>query len=379
MKRYAKLLLGTAIALCAVDNAAGQVRVGISLPMTGPLAFYGVQIKSGVDQAIDDLNERGGVLGTPIELLTYDDQCDVKQGLRIAERLVKVDKVAFVIGPACSSVALAVVPVLGSSPKLVVDILSSAVASALTENGYSNIFRIVPRADRQGPIVSAYLQRIRGYNIAILNDGTPYATEIDTALRRAWPNLETDTKFQGRYSFAQSDFAPLIAQLRASDIKVVYVAGLPTGLGNLVREARAEHLPALFVASEMAWSPQLWSIAGESTNGILFTFFPDPSRNSQTAPVVARMRQKGREPSVNGLYAYAAVQAWGQAVTTAGTFDAEKVASMLHDRPLETVVGSVAFDSKGDVKELEYVFYRWQQGRITQMNDRPPPPPPPPE
>ena len=147
-----------------------------------------------------------------------------------------------------------------------------------------------------------------------------------------------DTKFQGRYSPGETDFAPLIAQLHANDAKVVYVAGISNGLGKLLVAARSQNYRPLFVASEQAWSQDLWTIAGESADGVLFTFFPDPARNAQTAPVVARMRQQRREPSVPGLYTYAAVQVLTQAAAIAGSIDVPKITGALHEGRFNTVI-----------------------------------------
>jgi branched-chain amino acid transport system substrate-binding protein len=172
----------------------------------------------------------------------------------------------------------------------------------------------VPNADRQAPIVSEYLQQIKEYNVAILNDQTPYANEIRNALQRAWPEVDAQIKFQDGYSASQSDYSPVIEKLKESDVKVVYVMGTPSGVANLVRQARAQGLQSLFIASEAGASPLLWSTAGESANGMLVNFFPDPSRNDQTTPIVSRMRENGRQPSVYGLYAYAAVQTLSKAM-----------------------------------------------------------------
>jgi len=369
--------LGLTLALYALDGAVGQVRVGVSLPMTGPAAVYGLQILPALQQAADDLNQQGGVLSKPIELVASDDSCDPRMALPKVQRLVEEKHVALMIGPACSAVALATLPYLGTENR-VINMLS-AVASALTERGSSTVFRIVPRAELQGPIASTYLQSIKGdYNVAVLNDQTPYAGEITGALRRAWPKLDAETKFQGTYSLGQVDFTPLIQQLRSSDIKVVYVAGTPFGLGNLVLQARAQGLQSLVVGSDAAASPLFGTAARESANGTMVNFFPDPSKNPQSQPILGRMREKGRPPSVIGLYAYAALQAWAKAATSAGTFEVDKVSAALHSQQIATVIGPVAFDARGEVREVDYTFYQWRDQTIVEVNHRPPPPPPPP-
>lgn len=369
--------LGAALAFCAFDDVVAQVRVGVSLPMTGPFAVYGQQILPALQQAFDDLNGQGGVLGKPIEPVVIDDRCDPAIALNKAQELVERDHIALMIGPACSSAALATLPYLGVENRAI--IMLSAVASVLTERGSSNVFRIVPKAALQGPIVSTYLQRIKGdYNVAVLNDQTPYAGEITDALRRAWPNLDAETKFQAKYSIGQADFTPLIQQLRSSDIAVVYVAGGPVGLGSLILQARAEGLQSLFVGSDTAASPIFGSAARESANGTLATFFPDPNKTPESQQILGRMREKGRPPSVIGLYAYAALQAWAKAATSVGTFDVDRVSAALHSQQFATTIGPVAFDAKGDVREIDYTFYQWHDQTITEVNHRPPPPPPPP-
>jgi branched-chain amino acid transport system substrate-binding protein len=197
-------------------------------------------------------------------------------------------------------------------------------------------------------------------------------------LEKTWPTVNSDTKFQAEYSVTQTDFIPIIQQLRAANIKVVYVTGNPLGLGNFVRQARTAGLQALFVASDTAESQQFKDTARDDSNGTLFTFYPDPSRNPRAEAIAKKMQESGRPPSVRGLYAYAALQTWTQAVTKAGRFDAQTVASTLHAQSLDTIIGPVAFDQKGNIRELGYTFYQWQDGRAGEMNHRPPPPPPPP-
>ncbi len=362
----------------ALGGALGQVRVALSVPMTGPLAFYGAQVEPAVRQAVDDLNQQGGVRGQPIDLIVSDDRCDPATALRQVQRSVEVDHASLVIGPICSLAAAATLQYLGTGNRTI-NILTSPSPSALTESGYSNLFRIVPRGELQGRVASTYLQSIRGnYNVAVLQDDTPYANEIIGALRRAWPNLDFATRYQSTYSVAQTDFTPIIERLRTSDIKVVYVAGVSFAMGSLIRQARAQGLQSLFVGSDTAALPPLLAVAGESVNGTLFNFFPDPTQIAQNQPILARMTQRGRQPSVYGLYAYAALQVWAKAATIAESVDPQRVASELHSRRLDTVIGSVAFDARGDVREVDYTFYEWREQRIVQLNHRPPPPPPPP-
>jgi len=92
------------------------------------------------------------------------------------------------------------------------------------------------------------------------------------------------------------------------------------------------------------------------------SFNPDPRTKPEAADAVRRIRAKGFEPEGLTLYSYAAVQALIDAVKQSGSFDVVKTASALHTGKFETVVGTIAFDSKGDVTDPDYILYRWSKG-----------------
>ena len=75
-----------------------------------------------------------------------------------------------------------------------------------------------------------------------------------------------------------------------------------------------------------------------------------------------RFRAQGYEPEGYTLYSYGAVQAWADAVRRAGSVDTVKVVRQLKDKPFETVLGTIAFDHKGDVTNPGYVVYQWNDG-----------------
>jgi branched-chain amino acid transport system substrate-binding protein len=78
---------------------------------------------------------------------------------------------------------------------------------------------------------------------------------------------------------------------------------------------------------------------------------------------------KGYKPEGYTLYTYGAIQAWAQAATKAGTTDFEPVTKELKSGDsFDTVLGSISFDSKGDVAAPGYVFYKWENGTYDYAN-----------
>src|SRR5947207_3972402 len=81
------------------------ILVGVAGPMSGPFAFIGEQMKRGGQQAIDDLNAKGGVLGKKLKLAVVDDGCDAQRASGVATQLVQ-QKAALVVGHFCSDASI---------------------------------------------------------------------------------------------------------------------------------------------------------------------------------------------------------------------------------------------------------------------------------
>ena len=111
---------------------------------------------------------------------------------------------------------------------------------------------------------------------------------------------------------------------------------------------------------------EYWAITGDTGQGTLMTFSPDPRKNEAAAPVVAEFEAAGYDPEGYTLYTYAAIQVWAQAVEKAGSTDLEAVIEQLNGNQFDTVLGPIAFDDKGDVKGAAYVMYEWDNGEYVE-------------
>ncbi len=90
----------------------------------------------------------------------------------------------------------------------------------------------------------------------------------------------------------------------------------------------------------------------------LMTLFPNPANRPAAKEVLAKFRAKGIDPAGYALDAYAATQILKQAVDRAGTLDTRRVAETMHSGvPFKRVLGEIAFDQKGDIKQLGFVPY----------------------
>ena len=357
------LLAGLAMAALSPAPAAAQVTVGVAVPRTGPYVAVGEQVLRGVQAAARDANQKGGIDGQTIVLDVQDDSCDSNQAVAVANHYVN-SGVRLVVGHVCSNASLAASDVYAAHG--IVMITAASVAAKLTDRSLPTIFRVCGRDDDQAKLSAAILaERFRDRKIAILNDLSPASRQLAAAtkdnLNRIGVNEAVSTAFQA----SDADDAALADRLKAAGIEVVYYGGDAQEMGRLVRIAAERGFrPQWFGTSAIA-TPEFAKIAGGASNGVLMTFYLDPSRKPEAQGVVAAFKAQGVEADGSMIYGYAALQALVEAGRFARSTEPAAIAKALHGERFDTVLGTVGFDAKGDITAQGYVLYVWRDGNFT--------------
>src|SRR6516165_8702599 len=112
LRTFATSALLVLLSVTAPANAADALRIGLSVSLTGPTAPAGKQVLAGLEIWRDDVNQKGGLLGRPVELVYYDDQGNPANAPGIYEKLMGIDKVDLLIGPYSTNVIAAAMPAI---------------------------------------------------------------------------------------------------------------------------------------------------------------------------------------------------------------------------------------------------------------------------
>jgi branched-chain amino acid transport system substrate-binding protein len=359
------------LVLCALLPAAAQADIDIALvgPMTGTDASFGEQFRDGATQAVEDINQAGGVLGQKLKLTIHDDACDPKQAVAVANQLASTPP-AVVIGHYCSGSSIPASDVYADEGILM--ITPGSTNPRLTEAGHWNVFRICGRDDQQGALAGQDLIKLfPGKKIAIVDDRQTYSQGLADETRKTLNAGGVKEAMDDTVTPGEKDYSALVAKLKLDQIDVLYYAGYPVEAGSIVRQMRAQGLATVMVSGDAMVSRDFWAITGAAGDGTMMTFSPDPTRDPNNAAILARMKAAGRLTDGYPLFAYAAIQAWAQSAAKAGGLDPRKVADQLHAGTFDTTRGTIRFDPKGDVIGSNYVLYRWHDGRYDELAPQP--------
>ena len=157
-------------------NSTDPIRIGFICPFSGSSQDFGGSARLGAELAVKEINEVGGYLGRPIELLARDDQANPDVGRRVAEELVLKDKVDFTVGFCNTGVALKSLDFFEAQQHLLlIPVATGSVLTAKTPAADSFVFRLSARDTLQAAIlVEELVEKRKVTKIALLADSTGY-------------------------------------------------------------------------------------------------------------------------------------------------------------------------------------------------------------
>ncbi|QSP95033.1 branched-chain amino acid ABC transporter substrate-binding protein [Marinobacter salinisoli] len=370
MKTSVKKLVtavSASVALMGAGQAAAEIQIGIAGPMTGPVAQYGDMQFSGARMAIEQINANGGVMGEQLVAVEYDDVCDPKQAVTVANSMVN-DGVQFVIGHLCSSSTQPASDIYEDEGILM--ITPASTSPDITERGYELVFRTIGLDSMQGPVAANYLASLNPERVAIVHDKQQYGEGIATAVRDTLADKGVEIAMFEGITAGDKDFSSLVTKMKQADVDFVYYGGYHPELGLILRQAKQAGLDARFMGPEGVGNKDINTIAGEAAEGLLVTLPPSFDQKEENQALVKAFEDKGEDPSGPFvLTSYAAVQLIVDGIKQADSTDPFDVAKALRSTSYETPIGSVQYDEAGDLKSFEFVVYEWHSdGSKTPVN-----------
>jgi branched-chain amino acid transport system substrate-binding protein len=288
-----------------------------------------------------------------------DDACDPKQAEAVARQLVS-QGVVFVDGHVCSAASIAASPIYEAAGVIIIS--PASTNPTFTEQGRSNVFRLIGRDDQQGVVAGDYLaDHYAKKKIAIVNDGQVYGLGLAEQTKKQLNRRGVAEAMFESYAPEQTDYPALIERLVNAKVDVVYAGGYAGDIALIARLSKKKLPDLKLVSGDTLATDDFLLIAGEAGEGAHFTFGPDFRLRPEAATVVAALRNTDSfEPAGYTLQSYAAIQAWAEAVQQAGSLESAGVIRALHGGAFDTVIGKIGFDKKGDVTGISpFIWYAW--------------------
>lgn len=378
-RTLARMGAGAAAAIAApavLSPAFAQgkpIRIGYSASLTGPLAST-KNLVIGYELWRDDVNAGGGLLGRKVELVGYDDQSLPSTVPGIYSKLVDIDRVDFLMTPYGANLTAPVMPFAKSRNRLIIGILTLAANDRVRHDRF---FQAGPWGpDGAQDWARGFFDLARGQGIgriAILAADTEFSKTAAAGGRRVCEQSGIAVADYTIYPPANLDFTTMLRNIRASRAEAVFVCSYPAdsaGIARGVQEVGIGDDVRLFGGGMVG--PQYASLLeslGPALNGItnFHLYVPEPTlKFAGIDSFLARYAPIAKERRVDPLgfyippFCYAAGQLIAAAVTATGSLEEAGVARWLHDNPVDTVVGRIAFNDRGDWTERRVLMCQFQ-------------------
>jgi branched-chain amino acid transport system substrate-binding protein len=243
-----------------------------------------------------------------------------------------------------------------------------AFTEGAAEKGWTNIFRTCGRDDAQGLIAGKFLaEKYAGKNVAIIHDKSTYGKGIADETKKAMNAAGLQEVMYEAINQGDKDYSALVSKMKEAKIDAMYLGTYHTEGGLITRQAREAGLNAQIIGEDAFVTNEFWTITGDTGEGVMMTFAPDPRNFDAAKEIVEKFKAQGYDPEGYTLYTYAAFQVWKAAVEKAGTTDTGKLAEVLRADTYDTVLGPLDFDDKGDIINPVYVFYKWSAGKYEEI------------
>lgn len=365
-----RMLVAATALFCGAAAARAEIIIGTAGPMQGQYAALGEQIRRGAQQAVDDINATGGINGEQLVLKVADDSCDPRKAVEVANQFVS-QGVKFVAGHYCSGSSIPASKIYDNAG--IVEISPASTLPKYTDDGGWNVLRTCARDDAQGSAAGLLIaSKFAGRKIAIVADQAPANAALAAKVKAALNAKGVTETFFENYTAGAKDYGELALKLSDGLVDVVYFAGAYPEAGLILKELRDLGRTVQMISGDSLVTEEFWNVAGDAGEGTLMTFTPDPLTIVAAQSLIQRFKDAGYTPEGYTLHAYAAVQAYVQAAEATGGMDGRKIAGWLRaGNRVNSAIGELSFDALGDVRDPQFTWLRWSQGKFAVATDLP--------
>jgi branched-chain amino acid transport system substrate-binding protein len=357
MKTYSGILaaLFTTLVIlgCGGGDKGDEILIGEFGSLTGTTATFGQSTHHGLELAVEETNNAGGVLGKKIRLLVEDDQSKPEEAATAVTKLITRDNVKAIIGEVASSRSLAAAPIC---QQFKIPMVSPASTNPEVTKKGDFIFRVCYIDPFQGEMLARFMYNSLGFKKAVIlkdvkND---YSVGLAQYFRQTFESLGGTVVAEQAYSEGDSDFKAQLTALKAAEPEAMFVPGYYIEGALIVKQARELNMTMPIVGGDGWDSSKLLEVGGQAMNN---TYFSTHYSTDDTAAAVRSFVTKysarfNERPDAMAALGYDAGLILFDAIRRAGNTDGTAIRDALAATSDFTgVTGSITIDERRNARK----------------------------
>jgi branched-chain amino acid transport system substrate-binding protein len=328
---------------------------------TGDAGALGLNMVYGIQTALDEYNKSADC---EVKLKQFDSQDNPEKAPALATQIVNDKTIIGLIGPGFSGESLATGKTFFEAG--LPSISPSATNVTITQQGWTTWHRVIGNDQAQGEADAKYLtETVGAKKVYVVDDAQDYSKGLANVVKQGLGSAMVDSD---QIQVGQTDMSAVVQKVTSSGADAIFYGGYYTEAGLLAKQLRQGGFKGAFMSGDGAEDPSFVKVAGQAAEGALLSAPAGPAPADFGAKV---KKVTGNDAGLYTTQSYDAANIFLAALKD-GADSPEKINDFIGSYSGEGVSGPIAFDDKGDIKQVGYVMYTWTKqpdGRITYVQN----------
>jgi branched-chain amino acid transport system substrate-binding protein len=340
------------------EAADAKIKLGIVAPMTGANSRYGAYAMHGAELAVKEINSAGGINGRQLQIDSGDSQCAPVEGVSATQRLINEDRVKFIIGDICSSVTLAMEPVVEDAKVLLLNAASSNpdITYKAGVGGFKWTYRNYPTDETRAAMVVKYAaEQHKLHKFAVLTVDSDYGRGAVAFSKKYLPEYSSSIVSEDYFKEGEVDFHSVLSKIKASGAQAILMYS-PTDTSAIVGQQMIEiglagKLP-LVGAGDFSVPSNIEAAPAAMEGAIEATAWLPSYEGAENQAFVKRYEASygGEEPNTHAYQFWETTHLLAQAMINVKSTDGDAVRAALSAIKYDSPMGAIVFDDHNQAR-----------------------------
>ena len=336
------------------------IKIGFLGGKTGNHAHYGIETLKGMEMAVEEINEAGGVLGKKLEIIEGDHGSNISQAVSVTQKLI-TQGVAAIVGDPTTGITKSVAPICQQNK--IVLMSAGAVGTGVLEIG-DYIFRDCLPDVVAAPGQVKYLKEDLGWDKVALvtTTGLDYSESLTDIFKPALDKYGIEIVAEETIMEGDTNFSAVVTSLSTKEFDGVIFTGYYTEGALFLKEMRKQGLKQVIAGGDGLLGKELYELGGEAAEGsMVYTGFAvDMERASEkTKAFIEKYKAKNNNnlPDMFAAQGYDAVMWLADAMKEANSSDPTVYReSLVKTKDWEGVTGNITLDENREPIKSPFIF-----------------------
>ena len=335
-----------------------EIVIGEVGSMTGSEASFGVSTHEGIELALKQLNDKGGIKGKRVRLVSLDNQGKPEESATAVTRLITRDKVVAVLGEVASSGSLAMAPI---AQRFKVPMISPASTNPRVTQVGDYVFRVCFIDPFQGAVMSSFaLNNLKLTKVAILKDmRSDYSMGLSQAFVDHFTRAGGQILVEQSYSGGDMDFKSQLTAVRALKPEAIFVPGYYSEVGLIARQMRELGIEVPLLGGDGWDSPKLTEIGQQAIEGSYFSnHYSAQDQSERVQKFLSEYKASyGTQPDALAAMGYDAAGVLFDALSRVSDFNSQEIRDQIAStKGFPGVTGTITIDENRNAQKPAVVL-----------------------